>query len=646
MKSPELFLPKILKVREECAKIPKFVVVEYVYRDEERDMQITREDVRNVAIIAHVDHGKTTLVDELLKQSGVFRDNQEVAERVMDSNDIERERGITILSKNTAVTYKNTKINIIDTPGHADFGGEVERVLKMVNGVILVVDAFEGAMPQTKFVLKKALELDLNVIVCINKIDRPEARPAEVEEEVLELLLELDANEKQLDCPFVYASAKAGIASLSPDEPGTDMQPLFETILKYIPAPTGDPDAGTQILISTIDYNEYVGRIGVGKVDNGTIKLNQDAIIVNHHEPDKYRKVKIGKLYEFEGLNKVEVNEAGIGSIVAISGISDIHIGDTICSLNNPVAIPFQKISEPTLSMDFMVNDSPLAGKEGKFVTSRHLRDRLFKELNTDVSLRVEETPGVENSFKVSGRGELHLSVLIENMRREGYEFAVSKAEVLYHTDERGKKLEPMELAYIDVPDDCTGSVIQKLSQRKGELLGMSPINGGYTRLQFSIPSRGLIGYRGEFLTDTKGNGIINSSFEGYEEYKGDISYRKNGSLIAYESGDAITYGLFNAQERGTLFIGPGEKVYAGMIVGENPRTEDIEVNVCKTKHLTNTRSSSADEALRLVPPKILSLEQALDYIDTDELLEVTPKSLRIRKKILDHTARYRANKK
>ena len=646
MKSPELFLSKILKVREECAKIPKFVVVEYVYRDEERDMQITREDVRNVAIIAHVDHGKTTLVDELLKQSGVFRDNQEVAERVMDSNDIERERGITILSKNTAVTYKNTKINIIDTPGHADFGGEVERVLKMVNGVILVVDAFEGAMPQTKFVLKKALELDLNVIVCINKIDRPEARPAEVEEEVLELLLELDANEKQLDCPFVYASAKAGIASLSPDEPGTDMQPLFETILKYIPAPTGDPDAGTQILISTIDYNEYVGRIGVGKVDNGTIKLNQDAIIVNHHEPDKYRKVKIGKLYEFEGLNKVEVNEAGIGSIVAISGISDIHIGDTICSLNNPVAIPFQKISEPTLSMDFMVNDSPLAGKEGKFVTSRHLRDRLFKELNTDVSLRVEETPGVENSFKVSGRGELHLSVLIENMRREGYEFAVSKAEVPYHTDERGKKLEPMELAYIDVPDDCTGSVIQKLSQRKGELLGMSPINGGYTRLQFSIPSRGLIGYRGEFLTDTKGNGIINSSFEGYEEYKGDISYRKNGSLIAYESGDAITYGLFNAQERGTLFIGPGEKVYAGMIVGENPRTEDIEVNVCKTKHLTNTRSSSADEALRLVPPKILSLEQALDYIDTDELLEVTPKSLRIRKKILDHTARYRANKK
>ena len=545
MKSPELFLSKILKVREECAKIPKFVVVEYVYRDEERDMQITREDVRNVAIIAHVDHGKTTLVDELLKQSGVFRDNQEVAERVMDSNDIERERGITILSKNTAVTYKNTKINIIDTPGHADFGGEVERVLKMVNGVILVVDAFEGAMPQTKFVLKKALELDLNVIVCINKIDRPEARPAEVEEEVLELLLELDANEKQLDCPFVYASAKAGIASLSPDEPGTDMQPLFETILKYIPAPTGDPDAGTQILISTIDYNEYVGRIGVGKVDNGTIKLNQDAIIVNHHEPDKYRKVKIGKLYEFEGLNKVEVNEAGIGSIVAISGISDIHIGDTICSPDDPEPIPFQKISEPTIAMHFMVNDSPLAGKEGKFVTSRHLRDRLFRELNTDVSLRVEETDTTE-SFKVSGRGELHLSVLIENMRREGYEFAVSKAEVIYKEDEKGKKLEPFEIAVIDVPDEFSGTVINMLNQRKGELQGMAPTGNGTTRLEFSIPSRGLIGFRGDFMTATKGNGIINTMFDGYQPYKGDMNYRSQGSLIAFESGESITYGLFN----------------------------------------------------------------------------------------------------
>ena len=644
MKSPELFLSKILKVREECAKIPKFVVVEYVYRDEERDMQITREDVRNVAIIAHVDHGKTTLVDELLKQSGVFRDNQEVAERVMDSNDIERERGITILSKNTAVTYKNTKINIIDTPGHADFGGEVERVLKMVNGVILVVDAFEGAMPQTKFVLKKALELDLNVIVCINKIDRPEARPAEVEEEVLELLLELDANEKQLDCPFVYASAQAGIASLSPDEPGTDMQPLFETILKYIPAPTGDPDAGTQILISTIDYNEYVGRIGVGKVDNGTIKLNQDAIIVNHHEPDKYRKVKIGKLYEFEGLNKVEVNEAGIGSIVAISGISDIHIGDTICSPDDPEPIPFQKISEPTIAMHFMVNDSPLAGKEGKFVTSRHLRDRLFRELNTDVSLRVEETDTTE-SFKVSGRGELHLSVLIENMRREGYEFAVSKAEVIYKEDEKGKKLEPFEIAVIDVPDEFSGTVINMLNQRKGELQGMAPTGNGTTRLEFSIPSRGLIGFRGDFMTATKGNGIINTMFDGYQPYKGDMNYRSQGSLIAFESGESITYGLFNAQERGTLFIGPGEQVYGGMVVGQCGKAEDIEVNVCKKKQLTNTRASGSDDALKLTPPKILSLEQALDFIDTDELLEITPKSIRIRKKILDPTLRMRAKR-
>ena len=644
MKSPELFLSKILKVREECAKIPKFVVVEYVYRDEERDMQITREDVRNVAIIAHVDHGKTTLVDELLKQSGVFRDNQEVAERVMDSNDIERERGITILSKNTAVTYKNTKINIIDTPGHADFGGEVERVLKMVNGVILVVDAFEGAMPQTKFVLKKALELDLNVIVCINKIDRPEARPAEVEEEVLELLLELDANEKQLDCPFVYASAKAGIASLSPDEPGTDMQPLFETILKYIPAPTGDPDAGTQILISTIDYNEYVGRIGVGKVDNGTIKLNQDAIIVNHHEPDKYRKVKIGKLYEFEGLNKVEVNEAGIGSIVAISGISDIHIGDTICSPDDPEPIPFQKISEPTIAMHFMVNDSPLAGKEGKFVTPRHLRARLFRELNTDVSLRVEETDTTE-SFKVSGRGELHLSVLIENMRREGYEFAVSKAEVIYKEDEKGKKLEPFEIAVIDVPDEFSGTVINMLNQRKGELQGMAPTGNGTTRLEFSIPSRGLIGFRGDFMTATKGNGIINTMFDGYQPYKGDMNYRSQGSLIAFESGESITYGLFNAQERGTLFIGPGEQVYGGMVVGQCGKAEDIEVNVCKKKQLTNTRASGSDDALKLTPPKILSLEQALDFIDTDELLEITPKSIRIRKKILDPTLRMRAKR-
>ena len=603
-----------------------------------------REDVRNIAIIAHVDHGKTTLVDELLKQSGVFRENQEVAERVMDSNDIERERGITILSKNTAVTYKDTKINIIDTPGHADFGGEVERVLKMVNGVVLVVDAFEGAMPQTRFVLQKALELQLPVIVCINKIDRPEARPLEVIDEVLELFIELDANEEQLDCPFVFASAKQGFATLDLDKQTTDMKDLFDTIVDYIPAPQGDPDADTQVLISTIDYNEYVGRIGVGKIDNGTLKINQDVALVNHHEPDKMEKVKITKLYEFDGLNKVEVKEATVGSIVAIAGITDLHIGDTLCSLDNPVAIPFQKISEPTISMHFMVNDSPLAGQEGKFVTSRHLRDRLFRELNTDVSLRVEETESTD-SFKVSGRGELHLSVLIENMRREGYEFAVSKAEVIYKEDERGKKLEPMEICYIDVPEEFAGTIIQRLSDRKGELQGMAPTNGGYTRLEFSIPSRGLIGYRGQFMTDTKGNGIMNTVFDGYGPYKGDVQYRKQGSLIAFEAGEAITYGLFNAQERGTLFIGPGEKVYAGMIVGQTGRAEDIEVNVCKTKHLSNTRTSSSDEALRLVPKKVLSLEQSLEYIDTDELLEITPESLRIRKKILDPTMRKRAQR-
>ena len=606
-------------------------------------MMQKREDIRNVAIIAHVDHGKTTLVDVLLKQSGVFRENQEVAERVMDSNDIERERGITILSKNTAVTYKDTKINIVDTPGHADFGGEVERVLKMVNGVILVVDAFEGPMPQTKFVLRKAMELKLPVIVCVNKIDRPEARPTEVIDEVLELLMDLDASDEQLDCPFVFASAKTGTASLDPNVPGKDMAPLFDTILDYIPAPEGDPEAGTQLLISTIDYNEYVGRIGVGKVDNGTISVNQEVVIVNHHEPDKLKKVKVSKLYEFDGLSKVEVKSAGIGSIVAVSGISDIHIGDTLCSPDDVKPIPFQKISEPTIAMNFVVNDSPLAGQEGKFVTSRHIRDRLFRELNTDVSLRVEETDSTD-SFKVSGRGELHLSVLIENMRREGYEFAVSKAEVLYKQDERGKKLEPMELAYVDVPEEFSGVIIEKLSQRKGELKEMGHASGGYTRLIFSIPSRGLIGYRGEFLTDTKGNGIMNTVFDGYGEYKGDIAYRSQGSLIAFESGESVTYGLFNAQERGTLFIGPGEKVYAGMVIGQTGKSEDIEVNICKRKQLTNTRSSAADEALRLVPPKILSLEQALDFIDTDELLEVTPKSLRIRKKILDPTLRKRAS--
>ena len=602
-----------------------------------------REDIRNIAIIAHVDHGKTTLVDELLKQSGVFRDNQAVEERVMDSNDIERERGITILSKNTAVYYKDTKINIIDTPGHADFGGEVERVLKMVDGVVLVVDAFEGVMPQTKFVLMKALDLDLPVICCINKIDRPEARPNEVIDEVLELFMDLDASDEQLDCPFVFASAKEGYAMKDLNDERKDMTPLFETIVDYIPAPTGDPEANTQVLISTIDYNEFVGRIGIGKVDNGVIKLNQEAVVVNHHDPDKKQKVRITKLYEFDGLNKVEVPEATIGSIVAISGISDIHIGDTICGPENPVAIPFQKISEPTISMNFIVNDSPFAGQEGKFVTSRHIRERLMKELNTDVSLRVEDTDSPD-SLKVSGRGELHLSVLIENMRREGFEFAVSKAEVLYHYDENGKKLEPMEIAYVDVPDEFTGAVIEKLSQRKGELQNMTPITGGYTRIEFKIPSRGLIGYRGEFMTDTKGNGIINTIFNGYEPFKGEIAYRKQGSLIAFETGESVTYGLFSAQDRGTLFIGPGEKVYAGMVIGSSSRSEDIELNVCKKKHLTNTRSSSADEALTLVPPKILSLEQALDFIETDELLEVTPEHLRIRKRILDPTQRKRFN--
>ncbi len=601
-----------------------------------------RNDIRNIAIIAHVDHGKTTLVDELLKQSGVFRENQDVAERVMDSGDLERERGITILSKNTAVTYKGTKINIIDTPGHADFGGEVERVLKMVNGVILVVDAFEGPMPQTKFVLKKALELDLDVIVCVNKIDRPEARPDEVADQVLELLMDLDASDKQLDCPFVYASAKGGYAVRDLADEPKSMEPLFETILESIPAPEGDPDEPLQILISTIDYNEYVGRIGVGKVDRGTIHVNQEAVMVNHHEPEKMTRVKISRLYEFDGLKKVDVREASMGSIVALSGIADLHIGDTVCAVDTPEPIPFQKISEPTIAMNFIVNDSPLAGQEGKYVTSRHLRDRLFRELNTDVSLRVEDTEDTD-TFKVSGRGELHLSILIETMRREGYEFAVSKAEVIYRYDERGKKLEPMEVAYVDVPDDCAGTVIQKLSLRKGELQGMSRASDGSTRLEFSIPSRGLIGFRNEFLTDTRGAGVINTEFEGYGPYKGDLSYRTQGSLIAFESGETVAYGLFNAQDRGTLFLGPGEKVYSGMVIGQSGKSEDIELNVCKTKHLTNTRASGSDEALKLTPPRILSLEQALEFIDTDELLEVTPKSLRIRKKILDPTQRKRA---
>ncbi len=603
------------------------------------------QNIRNIAIVAHVDHGKTTLVDKMIAQAKVTRESEKnPGQLILDNNDLERERGITILSKNVSVPYKGYKINIIDTPGHADFGGEVERVLKMVNGVILVVDAFEGPMPQTRFVLQKALSLNLSVIVCVNKIDRPDARPAEVEEEVLELLMDLDASDEQLDCPLVYASAREGIASYSADEPGTDMKPLFETILNHIPAPEGDPEAGLQILISTIDYNEYVGRIGVGKIDNGTIRLNQEALIVNHHDPSRSEKVKIGKLYEYDGLGRVDVDDATIGSIVAVSGIADLKIGDTICSVDKPDAIPFQKITEPTISMQFMVNDSPLAGKDGKYITSRHIRDRLYRELNTDVSLRVEDTDSTD-CFKVSGRGELHLSVLIENMRREGYEFAVSKAEVIYKYDERNKRTEPYEIAVVDVPDEFSGTVINMMSIRKGELSGMSPSESGTTRLEFRIPSRGLIGFRGPFLTATKGNGVINTIFDGYDDFKGEMNYRSNGSLIAFEAGTSITYGLFNAQERGTLFIGPGVEVYGGMVVGETGRSEDIEVNVCKTKHLTNTRSSGADDALKLVPPKQLSLEQALDFLDNDEILEITPKNLRIRKKILDSRLRLRANR-
>ena len=579
-------------------------------------MLIKEEKIRNIAIIAHVDHGKTTLVDAMLAQSGVFRQGQEVRERVMDSNDLERERGITILSKNTAIDYNGVRINIVDTPGHADFGGEVERVLKMVNGVILLVDAFEGTMPQTKFVLRKALDLDLDVIVCINKIDRPEARPETVIDEVLELMMDLDANEKQLDAPIIFASAKHGYAIKDLNDEKKDLKPLFDCILENIPAPTGDPEKGTQVMISTIDYNEYVGRIGVGKVDNGTIAVGQELIRLNANDPATKEKVKITKLYEFNGLEKVDVKEAGVGHIVALSGIADLQIGDTICA-DGMEAIPFQKISEPTISMNFMVNDSPLAGKEGKWCTSRQIRERLFRELNTDVSLRVEDTENTD-TFKVSGRGELHLSVLIENMRREGYEFAVSKAEVIYKTDENGKKLEPMEQAVIDVPEEFSGTIISMLSER----------------------------FHGRFLTSTKGTGIMNTIFDGYEPYKGDIAYRNQGSLIAYEPGEAVTYGLFAAQERGALFISPGEKVYAGMVVGENAKSDDIEVNVCKTKHLTNTRSSSADEALKLTPPRILSLEQALEFIDTDELLEVTPQSLRIRKRILDSRMRKRAGLK
>ncbi|MDO5564262.1 MAG: translational GTPase TypA [Eubacteriales bacterium] len=604
-----------------------------------------REDIRNIAIIAHVDHGKTTLVDELLKQSGTFRENQEVAIRVMDSNDLEKERGITILSKNTAINYKNTKINIVDTPGHADFSGEVERILKMVNGALLIVDAYEGVMPQTRFVLTKALALNLPIMVCINKIDRPQARPEEVVEEVLELFLELDAPDSQLDCPFIFMSAKQGFAKKNLSDESTSMIPLFDTILDYIPSPKGDENAPFKMLISTIDYNDFVGRIGIGRVENGSIKINDEVYVVNHHDESKKKKVRITKLYIFEGLKRVDVQNAKFGDIIAISGIEDLIVGDTLCNQNDLTPMIFQKISEPTISMNFCVNDSPLAGTEGKFITSRHIRERLMKELNTDVSLRVEETDSTD-VFKVSGRGELHLSILIESMRREGYEFAVSKAEVIYKFDENNKKLEPMEVAYIDLPEEFSGAVIQKLTMRKGVLNNMTKTANGYTRLEFNIPSRGLIGYRGEFLTDTKGNGVLNTVFSNYGPFMGELTYRPTGSLIAFEAGEAVTYGLFNAQERGLLFVSPGEKVYSGMVVGQNPKAEDIEVNVCKMKHLTNTRASGSDDALKLVPKKIMSLEQCLEFIDTDELLEVTPKSLRIRKKILDPTLRKRSGQK
>ena len=598
---------------------------------------------RNIAIIAHVDHGKTTLVDAMLKQSHIFRKNEQVAERVMDSGDLERERGITILSKNTAILYKGVKINIVDTPGHADFGGEVERVLKMVNGIILVVDAFEGPMPQTRFVLRKALELDLSLVVCVNKIDRPGARPEEVVDEVLELLMDLGANEKQLDAPFVFASAKGGYALENLEDEPKSMQPLFEAILSGIPAPEGDPDAPVKLLISTIDYNEYVGRIGVGRIENGSLSVNEECLLMNAHDLSKKERIRISKLYIFDGLRKEEIKTADFGNIVAVSGISDVQIGDTILSPLDPEPIPFQKISEPTISMNFMVNDSPLAGTEGKYVTSRHIRDRLMRELNTDVSLRVEETESTD-CFKVSGRGELHLSVLIENMRREGFEFAVSKPEVIFRFDERGRKMEPMEQVFVDVPEEFAGTVIQKLAVRKGELTSMGNGAQGYTRLEFLIPSRGLIGYRNDFMTDTKGNGIMNTIFDGYDLYKGDMNYRHQGSIIAFETGESITYGLFNAQERGTLFIGAGERVYQGEVIGETGHAEDVEVNVCKTKKLTNTRASGSDDALHLVAPKIMSLEQAMDFIDTDELLEITPKHIRIRKKILDPRLRKRAS--
>ncbi len=603
-----------------------------------------KKNIRNVAIIAHVDHGKTTLVDGLLKTGGVFRENQTVQERIMDSNDIEKERGITILSKNTAVDYKDYKINIIDTPGHADFGGEVERVLSMADGVVLVVDAFEGPMPQTKFVLKKAFELNLPAIVCINKIDRPEARPEEVVDEILDLFIQLDAGEEYLDSPIVYASARHGFAREEYDgNDDGDMSYLLDKIIEYIPEPKGDVSEPFRLMISTTDYNDYVGRIGIGKIDSGTIKVNDRVHILNYYDKSVDKKVTITKIYEFQGLNRVEVESSTAGNIIAVTGVEGINIGDTICDLEHGEPIAFTKISEPTLAMNFLVNDSPFAGREGKFVTSRQIRNRLFKELETDVSLRVEETDSTD-AFRVSGRGELHLSVLIENLRREGFEFQVSKPQVLYR-EEDGVTLEPIERVTIDVDEEYVGSIIEKLGMRKGELIDMKPSKGGYTRLVFDIPTRGLIGYRQEFISTTKGTGVINSELKEYAKKKGEIPGRPTGSLISFETGVTSAYGLNAAQERGVLFVKPGEDVYEGMVVGENPKGLDIEVNVCKKKAQTNIRSSAADEALRLSPPRILSLEELLEFIEEDELIEVTPVSLRIRKKILNSELRYKSKK-
>ncbi|MGI6570855.1 MAG: translational GTPase TypA [Caldicoprobacterales bacterium] len=601
-----------------------------------------REDIRNIAIIAHVDHGKTTLVDQMLRQSGVFRENQQVHDRVMDSNDLERERGITILSKNTAIRYKDLKINIVDTPGHADFSGEVERVLKMVDGVLLLVDAFEGPMPQTRFVLKKALELGHTVIVVVNKIDRQEARPGEVIDEILDLFIELEADERQLDCPFVFASAREGYATLSIDDKSDNMQPLFDVIRQYIPAPAGDPEGPLQILVSAIDYNDYIGRIAIGRVERGRIEAGQDALLCNVNGDRK--RVKITSLYQFEGLSRTAVKTAHLGDIIAVSGVEGISIGETICHVEHPEPLPFVNISEPTVSMIFSVNDSPFAGQEGRYVTSRNLGDRLFKEAYTDISLRVEETDSPD-AFKVSGRGELHLSILIENMRRQGYEFQVSKPTVIYK-EVNGKLHEPMERVVIDVPERFSGSIIEKLSSRKGEMITMFSGKGGNVRLEFSIPARGLFGYRSEFMTDTRGEGIINAVFDGYQPFKGEIAVRSRGSLVAFEGGEAAAYGIYHAQERGQMFISPGDKVYEGMVVGENSRQGDIEVNVCKRKHATNIRAAGSDEALRLVPPKVLSLEQALEFIDDDELVEITPKSMRIRKAVLDSGLRRKSGRK